>query len=387
MIKQRPLIGLAIDTTMSYGRAVLRGVLEYVNARREWWLHEHWRTDAAILEQWPHCAGIILAGHDSDVADLLRKKTRHLVVCSGAYDSDRQLVVCSNSKAVGQLAAQHLFKRGLKYFGYYGCKNSVSLTRAESFVHALKAAGFTVQISPIKVPTQHQWALRSHWPAAARWVRNLPKPVGILAFDDLAAHDLAALCLQYEIVVPEQVAIIGVNDDDLLCEGVWPPLTSVRIDFTQVGRLAARQLDRLLSGETLAASERHLEIEPSGITERLSTMAFAVHDPDVVRALTYIREHACDPCNVQQVLANIPTTRRSLERRFTKLLGQSLHQAIQRVRMDAARRLLLETDESMEKIADRCGFSEPQHFIRAFRQTQGTTPAAFRKLESNKNRG
>src|SRR5581483_3121436 len=149
-------------------------------------------------------------------------------------------------------------------------------------------------------------------------------------------RDLAAACREADIAVPEHVAIIGVNNDDLLCESAWPPLSSVEADFSRVGYAAARILDRLLTGESLAPEERVVLVPPLGVVKRQSTSTLAISDPNLAAAVRYVREHACDPCTVGDVLREVPVGRRWLERQFTVQLGRSPHDEIARVRIETA---------------------------------------------------
>jgi len=211
------------------------------------------------------------------------------------------------------------------------------------------------------------------------WLRELPKPIGIMAFDDAAAHDLAAACLDADIGVPEHVAIIGVNNDDLLCESAWPPLSSIEADFSRMGYVAAKHLDAILRGEKLAPELRFVKLPPLGVVQRQSTDVLAVDDPNLADALRFIREHACDPCGIDDVLRHVPVGRRWLERQFLKTLGRSPHAEITRVRIEAAQRLLLQPELRLPEIAERCGFSVMQTFTRAFRINAKITPAAYRR--------
>jgi LacI family transcriptional regulator len=245
------------------------------------------------------------------------------------------------------------------------------------------------------------------------WVKSLPRPIGILAVDDSAACDLAAACLKAGIIVPDEIAIIGVNNDDLLCQSAWPPLSSVEGDFSRVGYTAAVILDRLLSGEKIPIDQRTVLVPPLGIVRRLrgcfrtgrsiescggippdradtarlrevvkqppSTDVLAVDDPQLSQAVSFIREHACDPCSIEDVLNHIAVGRRWLERQFALKLNRTPHDEILRVQMDAAKRLLLQPGLPIEDIATRCGFSSAPSLGRAFVRSFKITPAAFRR--------
>jgi LacI family transcriptional regulator len=269
----------------------------------------------------------------------------------------------------------------LERFAFYGTHSgTVGGKRHAGFCAALEPRGYGCDVSGVAWPTGSSWLTHDHWPELIAWVRGLPKPVGIMAADDTVAHDLAAACVKADIPVPEQVAIIGVNNDDLLCEAAWPPLSSVEADYSRMGYFAAKLLDRLLAGEELAAGERLVLLPPLGVVQRQSTSVLAVDDPSLADALRFIRDHACDPCSVEDVLREVPVGRRWLERQFTTHFGRTPHDEITRVRIDTARRLLLQPDLGLPDVAERCGYSAIQNFTRTFRQMTGTTPGAYRRL-------
>jgi LacI family transcriptional regulator len=195
----------------------------------------------------------------------------------------------------------------------------------------------------------------------------------------MMAHDLAEACRIAAIGVPERVAIIGVNNDDLLCESAWPPLSSVECDFTRMGYMAAKMLDRLLAGENLLAQDRLIRLQPIRVHQRMSTDVLATEQKDVADAVRFIREHACDPCSVDDVLDAVPVARRKLERLFAETLGRSPYDEIARVRAESACRLLLQPDLTLPDISERCGFSSIQSFNRFFSQRHEITPAAYRR--------
>jgi LacI family transcriptional regulator len=230
---------------------------------------------------------------------------------------------------------------------------------------------------PRDMPTKRE--VPEHWPPLIAWLRRLPKPVGILTMDDAFAHDLAAACQHADLGVPEHVAIIGVNNDDLLCDSAATPLSSVDPDFSRMGYGAARLLDRLLHGENLDASDCRIVLPPVRVVRRQSTDVLAVDDPDVADAVRYIREHACDPCSVDEVLRHVSVGRRRLERLFARKLGYSPATEIVRVQIETAKQLLSRPEIKAAEVSHRCGFTNPPSFTRAFTRVVGVTPSAYRR--------
>ena len=371
-----------VDAASSYGRQVLRGVLSYANLQRRWRLHEELRPRREALDYWPTCDGVIFAGGGMAVLDHVRQRSRFTIACSGAADTQLTPVVSLDDLGAGELAARHLIDCRLEHFAFYGNviggPPHIGQRRLAGFRRGLERGGYDCIESPVPYPWDIDRLTHVHWPALIAWLGELPKPIGIMAAEDGVAHDLAAACQEAGIPVPDQVAIIGVNNDDLLCEGAWPPLSSIDPDYTRVGYQAAMLLDRLLRGEAVPADERVIRLPPIGVVQRVSTSVLAVKDPSLAEAVRFIREHACDPCSVDDVLREIAVGRRWLERQFVAQLGRTPHDEIIRVRIDTARRLLLRPEFGVMQVAERCGFSKVQ-FMRAFRQQTGTTPAAYRR--------
>lgn len=365
---------------MGFGRDVLRGVMRYANARRRWLLHEEIRACGEGPENWPECDGAIMAISTQSIVDRIAQGSRHVVSCSGNADPALMPVVCIDDRAVGRMAAEHLIECRVENFAFYGrVHHTVSSNRMEGFRSVLVEQGFECCESLIEGSFSYGWSARPHWPRLIEWLQELSKPVGILAMDDMAARDIAAACFNSGISIPERVVLLGVNDDDLLCGTAWPPLSSVAVDFTRVGEAAARLLDRILAGDKLTPEQQQIRLQPIGVIRRASTDILAVENEHLAEALRYIREHACDPCSVSDILSHVPVGRRWLERQFVQKLGRTPHDEIIRVRMEMARRLLIQSDESLPQIAGRCGFTAVQNFSRAFRDSLGITPAAYRK--------
>ena len=385
--KRQRLVGLATESVSSFGRGIFRGVVKYMNLQRQWILHKDmWRVDS---KNWPECDGIIIGGLSLEGFESVKDRAKHFVSCSGNYDPATMPVVCLDDDAAGAMAAAHLVDRGLQQFALYCPSRAIhySLTerpaatftrRARGFVESLRGSGYSCFIPDIGVGFGN-FLSHVHHPQLIEWLRGLPKPIGIMAVDDAHANDLAEACREAGIGVPDSVAIVGINNDDLLCESAWPPLSSVECDFMRMGFLAAKTLDQMFSGDPLARDEQLIELPPVRVHQRMSSEMLAVDNADVADAIRYIREHACDPCNVSDVLRVVPVARRTLERQFLDRMGRSLHDEVSRVRVDTAKQLLLQADLSVEDIARRCGFSTLSSFGRFFNDLTGTSPAAYRR--------
>jgi LacI family transcriptional regulator len=378
-VSQRPVVAIIVDGTTGYGRSIFRGAMRYANAQRRWIIHSELRRLVSGKMTWPRCDGVIVAGVTVELLPAIRRRTKYFIHCSAAADTRFGPVVCLDDVEAGRLAAAHLLDCRLERFGFFGRVGwAASDDRARGFCDTIEKRGFSCQISPA------QWRgsfaqTPDDQRRLTKWIKSLPKPVGILAVDDSAASDLAAACLKARISVPEEIAIIGVNNDDLLCQSAWPPLSSVEADFSRVGFTAALILDRLIGGEKIPTEQHFIRVPPLGLVRRLSTDVLAVDDPSLAQAVTFIREHACDPCSVDDVLRHTAVGRRWLERQFALKLNRTPHEEILRVQMDAAKRLLLQPGLPVEDIAARCGFSSAPSLGRAFVRSFQITPAAFRR--------
>jgi LacI family transcriptional regulator len=363
----------------------MRGVLRYAALDRRWLLHEELRLDQGrFAADWPEFDGAILAGVPSDWVDGVLATCRHVIRCSGGADPKETPIASLDDFAVGAMAANHLMNCRLTSFGFLGLNSggdagfNVSVKRFAGFSQTLAAQGYICSEPGLGWVATGNLVDDPIWPDLLAWLKRLPKPVGIMAVDDNLAHGLARACLYADLGVPEHVAIIGVNNDDLFCESATVPLSSIEGDYSRVGYAAAAMLDRLLKGEELSASEREVRLPPIRVVQRVSTDIFAVDDPYVADALRFIRENACNRCGVPEVLRHVPVGRRWLERQFIQKLGRSPHDEIIRVRMEEAKRLL-QTDLTLKEISDRCGFAALQNFGRTFLKIEGITPGAFRR--------
>jgi LacI family transcriptional regulator len=223
---------------------------------------------------------------------------------------------------------------------------------------------------------------RRDWDVAeeeiASWLLSFSRPVGVMACFDIRARQVLDACRRAGLVVPDQVGVIGVDNDEFLCGLTDPHLSSVALDPRRAGYEAAKLLDELMSGRQRPRAQVSF-IPPLDVVTRRSTDVVALDDADVSAALRFIREHACDGIGVKDLLDEVPLSRRVLEGRFRNLLGRTPHEEIARVRFERARQLLRETRMPMAEVARRSGFRNPEYLSTAFRQEFGTSPNAYRK--------
>jgi LacI family transcriptional regulator len=217
----------------------------------------------------------------------------------------------------------------------------------------------------------------------ARWIKGLPKPLGLMACNDFRGVQALDACRRAEIAVPEEVAVIGADNEVLACELAYPPLSSVIPDCARIGYEAAALLDRFMRGGD--RSETLPDVAPLGIATRQSTDMTAIDDPCVAEAVRFIREHAHEGIGVEDILNHMAVSRSVLQRRFQAALGRTVHDLIAGLRLKHVKQLLVETDLTLPAIADRTGFNHVEYLCSAFRKATGITPGTFRNRSRHSN--
>jgi len=285
--------------------------------------------------------------------------------------------IVEESGAVGRMAAEHFLERGFKQFAYCGFEHMYwSRVRQEGFVQHLAKAGFSVDVYNFPIQASRQpWEVEHV--SMTDWLKSLPKPVGLMACNDDMAQQIIEANKLVGAPIPDEIAILGVDNDEMICDLNHPPLSSIAMNFEKVGFEAALQLHLQMKGKKASCLE--IFSGPTYVHTRQSTDILAVGDPIVVEALRFIRQHAGAVVSVQDVVAGLSTSRRLLERRFRHAIGWTLYQEIQRVHIERARRMLAETNWHLPDIALRCGFSNSVHFGVAFKRITRMTPEQHRR--------
>jgi len=268
-------------------------------------------------------------------------------------------------------------ERGFRNFGCCGFSGQYwSQQRRNGFMATVEGAGCQVFIH------ESQWKDHDVWEKELQrlsdWLKSLPKPVGIFATSDVRGQSVLNACARSDLAVPEQVAVVGVDNDELLCGLCSPQLTSVIPNPERIGYEAAELLDKLMSGQTPDCGG--VEIPPIGIATRQSSDTLAISDPDVAAALSFIREHACEGTTVQAVLDHVPVSRSWLERNFRKHLKRSPQAEIRNVQVKRAKELLAETDLPLDQIAGLTGFDHPEYLSVVFKRECNETPGQYRRV-------
>lgn len=373
-------IGLAFSYSFTFYRSMARGIRIYAETRPDWLFSSVFPDQQPLENLGAHKPdGLIASVNTEALARALSKWRRPLVNVSAALPQPPGPRVGVDNVAVGRVAATHFLERGFRHFGYVGSPDWLYSTHREAgFRTAIEEAGHEVSSyhDPGHAPFDPSG---QHWPLSRRihrWLRCLKKPVGIFALDDLWGMRMTEVCRQVDLRVPEDVALIGAENDDLHCELARPTLSSVLVPSEQMGIQAAALLDRLLAGEPPPAGP--ILLPPQGVVARRSSDMLAIDDLEVVAAVRFIREGGHLPMQVSDILKEVPVGRRSLERRFRKAVGRGLWEEIRRVHLERAKRLLVETDLALKTVATQSGFTDFRHMAVVFRQDLGLSPTGYR---------
>lgn len=384
-MKQQRQVAVIVDATHAYQRKMVRGIAAYAQQVGGWRLYveEDPLDKLPDLRSWPG-DGIITAFTERRFAALVHGLDLPVVGVEGGYgwyEPDSGIpYVATDDGAVARMAADHLLGQGFMRLAYCGLpKNrhtAWSARRAEAFRGRAREAGASCRIYAGRHLSTRRWAALQK--DLCRWIAALDKPVGILAGNDARARHVLEACRTIGVRVPEEVAVMGIDNHELLCELTEPPLTSVEQGARGVGFRAAELLERLMTGR----KPRQLAtlVPPERVVARGSTDVLAIGDADVAAALRHIRTHACEHIRVADVLAAVSVSRSTLEARFRKLLGRTIHDVIQQTMLSRARQLIVEDNLPLKEVAHRAGFAHVQHLSNVFRRHEGRSPGEFRRM-------
>lgn len=380
-MKQRSVV-LLIETSNGYCRGLLEGISSFARSRVNWSIHLNEQERGAIpppwLKDWKG-DGVIARVETDEIGLKLKKLRVPIVDLSAARHLPGIPWADTEDRAISRLAVEHFLDRGFQLLGFCGDPGFAwSNSRCEHFRDFAQQAGveyFEHQVIH-RYDADYRWS-RAHR-GLSRWLRQLPRPIAIMACNDYQGRMILDVCRSEGIAVPEEVAVLGVDDDQLICQFCEPQLSSVIPDTFRTGFEAAELLERMMNHEQIDSSAR-LITQPLGIRLRASTDTIAIEDQEVAAALIYIRRHALENIRIADVLRHSGISRRALEHRFVKQVGHSPHLEINRVRIQRIKQLLEATDERIVTIAQQTGFEHPEYLTAAFKRHTGMTPSEYRK--------
>lgn len=388
--RQLPRVALLIESSRSYGRGILRGIAKYSHLYGPWSCFTAERELHSGIPDWLKYwkgHGIIARIEDRRTASALLRLRYPVVDVLGnarfkgipAFDTD--------AREVARLVASFFLQAGFRHFAFCGYQSiPFSERRAAAFADCLAAHGYKVRVfsnplafgQPSHIQAIEQRGMDRE-KAIAAWLRKQPHPLALFACNDVCGQQVLNACREHDIKVPDEVAVMGVDNDDVLCSLCEPSLSSVEPDTERLGTEAAAFLDALMAGEHV--KNDLVQIPPLRVVERASTDVVAIEDPITVQAVRFIRDHVDDKISVKDVLADVGRSRTDLEQRFRRGLKTSVRVEIIRRRLDRVCSLLHQTNLSLEEIGRRTGFSTTAHLCRLFQNHLGQTPTQYRHLQ------
>ena len=382
----RPRVALLVESSRAYGRRTLAGVAKYIRQHGRWsiFFQEHSLCDD--IPQWLAAwrgDGIIARLDNEELVGLIQRRRVPVVYLRHVVPTPKTPYVITNNPAVSHTAFEHLRERGFRHFAFCGFNGAdYSDERRDSFALYVKEAGLRCHIfDDAQLPVSGNTAKFEHEgltdnERVARWLKELPKPVGLMACNDMRGQQVLNACRAVGVIVPDEVAVVGADNDETLCDLSDPPLSSVVPNAERIGYEAAGLLDLMMAGKK--PKQHEVLINPTGVVTRRSTEVLAIEDRQIAAAAHFIREHACEGIDVSHVLRAVPLSRSTLERRFAAIMGHSPKHEILRARLNRAKQLLAESDFTLDTIAEKIGLEHTEYLGRIFKKKFGMTPARFR---------
>ena len=379
-----PKVILRTETSRACGRGILLGISKYCH------LFSHWRLtqklpfylqsdkssdDPNLPENWM-ADGMIISR--PEIPEFVRQIGVPVVGIDVLETVSGMPNIVGDNDGIAELALEHYMDRGFSQLAYCEFTGiSWAVERGVSFITKAQKKGLDVFKYDIKnIEGRFSWDDELH--AIGAWLNSLPHPLGLLACNDDCAKLVSAACKSASIAVPDDVGILGVDNDEMICLPNDPPLSSIMLDFEKAGFEAASLLDKIMKGEEESASQRILLV-PSNIEIRQSTDTLAVSDPELASALRYIRDHAQHAISVPDVIEATCLSRRGLEYKLKAVMGQSINKVIRKNRVEGVSKMLIKTNLSISQIAYQLGFTDIEHISRYFRSEKGLSPTEFRK--------
>lgn len=383
---RRRQVAVLIDFSRAYGRGLLSGVAKFVRERHEWSVQcEEWRWPDVVpawFKNW-RGDGIIARVEDWRMASILRGPRCPVVDVRGSVDDCGFPLITTENQTVANLVAEHFLQRGFRHYAFCGFVGAnYSDQRSRLFQERLAQDGFACAVyAPPESSRDAQMIelerrgllFQEH---LARWLKSLPKPVGIMACNDIRGQQVLNACRRLNLAVPEEVAVVGVDNDEIFCELADPPLTSVALDTLRIGYEAAMLLERMMAGGKPPGQP--VLIPPLGIVTRRSSDVLAMSDRQLAAGARFMREHLFENLTTNDLARAAGMSRRVFERRFVAQVGRSPKAEVLRLRLERVKDLLAETDWNLAQIAERTGFKYSEYLHTVFSQKIGITPGEYR---------
>lgn len=384
-MREIPKVALLVETSRGFGRELLGGIARYSQLHGPWnFFIKAGDFEQALpqMHQWGGTGIIARIANERVAKSILDANlpTIALGLSDEQMHPENPLAnfseLSSDAVEVARMAANHLLERRFPHFAYVGLEDRAwSQRRMREFTRQLNLVGSSPHVYP--QPKRRQdciWEKEQF--LMANWLQTLPRPVGLFACNDDRGREVLEACRLAELRVPEDVAVLGVDNDEVFCDLAYPPLSSVALNAETAGYRAAELLDAMMQGRI--RKPRRIAVEALGVVTRRSTDIVAVEDQDVATALQFIHNRKGFKITVDDVVKEVLVSRRHLEKRFRETMGRTILDEIQLARLEQAKRLLLETTFPISKVADLAGFGTTGYFIQFFQRRVGKTPRKYR---------
>ena len=386
--REAPLrVAVLIESSRAYGRGLLLGVAKYVHERSHWQVYSHERELQSTLPRWFdrwNGDGIIARIEGPAMAKAIGRLSVPVVDLRRIGTGTDLPALHTDEHTVVSLVLEHFLERGFRHFGFWGFAGADYSERRQAILREqLRERKTPLHIYSPTPRARKGWTIEYEQfepeleQNGVHWLRKLPKPVAVMACNDIAGQQVLEVCRLAELRVPDQVAVIGVDNDEVLCQLADPPLTSIAPDTVRIGYKAAALLDEMMAGKRPQHMDRY--IKPLGIVPRRSTDTLVIPHAGAAQALSFLRRHYRDPITLKDLNSELPVSLRSIQDAFKKHVGRSLHQELDRLRTTFAKDLLREFNVKLHTVAVQCGFANPRHFRRAFLREIGQTPQQYRR--------
>ena len=381
-----PKVILLIERSRAFGRGLLHGIVHYSNLHGFWLFYmkpEFYRQGKEKSEKWlkdMKADGIIAHTWDTGFINNIIKLKLPAVICGLEKPKQNACCLFTDEATVGQMAAEYFLERGFKQFAFCGFDDMIwSRQKGDGFVRTLSRFGFEAFVyrqpkaKYLRKPDKEQNLI-------AQWLKSLPKPVALMACNDDRGIEVLAACKIAGLNIPDQVALLGVDNDELICNFCHPQLSSIALSTKKAGYRAAYLLDKMIRGKKkIREEEKKVIILPLHVVTRQSTEIIAIEDPLVADAVKFIHNHSKEMIQVGDVAEAAGLSRRALEQRFRKELKRSVHEEIKYNRVNQMANMLTGTNLSVLQIARLLGYPHARNISRYFKQQKGISPLNYRK--------
>lgn len=381
-MKTVPRVLLLIEASRRYGRDLLKGIVNYCNEHGPWafvfddpfyiqieqgrkgstWQVSEYDVDGIIMRETPDYKVVF----DKEIPTIF---VGHILRIPDATS------IQSDNVGVGKMAAEYYIDRGFKNFAYVGYDNFFwSQERCKAYQNSLNEAGCELQI--FKQPQTKQNDRQYQQKKLIDWLGKIKKPAAVFACNDDRARQIVSACNIGQIHIPDEVAVLGVDNDEFCCNLSNPPISSIALNVEQAGYKSAALLEGMMAGNINKPQE--IIVEPQAVVTRQSTDILAINDPVVLAAVKFIKDNVHKPIQVSDVIDEVAVSRRCLYDKFSNFLGTSIYSYIKRCRVIEIKRLLTETDMSINEIALKLGFTTADHIAEYFRSETDLNPRQYR---------